>query len=254
MNYETQYPDASIQFNPFAFANTGIVKAQSLLKIDTYTLITVPFQFSMKRGILIASLSRDETAFFARYVGAAASLNLHVQRADQKEPIKIFARCHVSKVGQMKDREGLALIVLEWKPLPPDLAEVLGRYLDLVERLKVEAGDFRDKAIVIDAANAKRLGYNNYAVLRKGQEQYKVALFSLAANRADFLIPLREPDRTPGEDVSLDLFFLKYRFNVAAKIASSQRLPTGVQRCRVELGFSAELVHILEEWFWGRRQ
>lgn len=252
MNYEEQYPEATIQFNPFAFANTGIIKAQTLLKLDTYTLIVVPLQFSMKRGILLASLSRDEVVFFKRFTGAAASLSLQVQRADQKEPIKIFTRCHVATVGQMKDREGMALVVLDWRPIPPDLADLLGRYLDLVERLKVEAGDFKDKSVVIDAGNAKRLGYNNFAVLRKGQEQFKVALFSLAANRADFLMPLRDPDREPGEEASLDLFFLKYRFNVAGTIVSAQRLPTGVQRCRMELSFSPELVHLLEDWFLSR--
>ncbi len=249
MNYEEFYASATVQFNPFAFSNTGILKAQTILKVDTYSLIAVPFQFSMTRGILIASLSRDEITFFSRYVGTTASLNLVVQKADQKEPVKIFARCQVSTIGQMKGRDGVALFALAWKPIPPDLASLLGGYLDLVERLKVEAADFKDKSIVIDPANAKRLGYNNYAVLRAKEGQFKVALFSLAANRADFLLPMRDPDRIPGEEVSLDLFFLKYRFNVAGKILSSQRLPTGVQRCRAELAFSSELVHILEEWF-----
>ena len=252
MNYEEQYRDATVQFNPFAFSNTGIIKAQTILKVDTYNLIALPFQFSMTRGILIASLSRDELNFFTRYVGTTASLNLLVQRADQKEPVKIFTRCQVTTIGMMKGRDGVALFVLGWKPIPPDLAELLGNYLDLVERLKVEAGDFKDRAIVIDVANAKRLGYNNYAVLRAKDTQFKVALFSLAANRADFLLPMRDPERAPGEEVSLDLFFLKYRFNVTAKIVTSQRLPTGVQRCRAELAFSPELIHILEDWFWSR--
>lgn len=254
MNYESLYPDASIAFTPFAFANTGIIKAQTILKLDTYTLIGVPFQFSMRRGVLLASLSRDEIVFFKRFTGAASSLNLQVQRADQREPVKIFARCQVAAIGPMKDREGAALLVLEWKPIPPDLAELLGQYLDLVERLKAEAGDFRDKSVLIDAANAKRLGYNNYAVLRKGAEQCKVALFSLAANRADFLVPMREPDRGPGEEVILDLYFLKYRFAIPAKITGSQRLPTGIQRCKAELSFSPELVHILEDWFFSRQR
>ena len=252
MNYEDQYPGANVQFNPFAFANTGIIKAQTILKMDTYSLIAVPFQFSMTRGILIASLSSDEISFFSRYIGTTASLNLLVQRADQKEPVKIFARCHVTTIGQMKGRDGVALIALGWKPIPPDLADLLGKYLDLVERLKVEAADFKDKAVVIDAANAKRLGYNNYAVLRAKDGQFKVALFSLASNRADFLMPMRDPDRGVGEEATLDLFFLKYRFGVAATIQSAQRLPTGVQRCRVELAFSPELIHILEDWFWSR--
>ena len=252
MNYEEQYKGATVQFNPFAFSNTGIIKAQTNLKIETYSLMTVPFQFSMTRGILIASLSGDEISFFKRFVGTTTSLNLLVQRGDQKEPVKIFARCHVATIGQMAGREGVALIVLDWKPIPPDLAELLGNYLDLVERLKVEAGDFKDKAVVIDAANAKRLGYNNYAVLRAAAGQFKVALFSLAANRADLLLPMRDPDRSVGEAISLDLFFLKYRFNVAGTIATAQRLPTGVQRCRAELAFSPELVHILEDWFWSR--
>jgi hypothetical protein len=249
MNYIEAYPDATVQFSPFAFSNTGVIKSQTVLKLDTYSLVTVPWQFSMTKAILLGSFSLDEISFFQRFRASVASLSLGVQRPDERQPIKVFARCTVSAIGPMKDKKGIALIVLEWKPMPPDLAEILGRYLDLVERLKVEVGDYKDKFIQISPTTAKRLGYNNYAVLRKGGEQAKIALFSLASNRLDFLESMNSPDRLVGEQVVIDLFFLKYRFSVSGTIDSATRLPTGVQRSKLVIGFSAELMHILEEYF-----
>jgi hypothetical protein len=251
LNYEEQYKDALVQFSPFAFTNTGIIKSQTQIKIDTYTLVSVPWQLSMKRAVLLGSFSKDEIVFFQRYKGTLAALTITVQRPDAREPMNIFSRCQIVAVGQMKEKEGVGLIALDWKPLPPSLAEILGEYLMLVDRLKVEWDDFKDKSVSISPENAKRLGYNNYAVLRAAGEQHKIALFAIAANRLDFLMPMRAPDQEVGLKIGFDLFFLKYRFSVQGVIESSSRLPTGVQRLKANISFSPELVHILEEYFYS---
>lgn len=253
LSYEAQFKDATASFSPFAIQNTGIVQSQTLLKVDTYAVACVPYQFGMSRGVLAASFSKDEIAFFQRYKGSLAGLALAVQRPDARLPEKIFARCQLSAIGAMKGRDNVGLVVCEWKPIPPDLAKVLGEYLMLVEKLRVEYGDFKDKSVQVGAETAKRLGFNNYAVMTLGGEQHKLALFSLAVNRLEFLMPLRSPDMVPGTEASFSLFFLKYRFSVAGTIESSERLPTGIQRVRASIGFSPELVHLLDDYFASRR-
>lgn len=253
MTYEEQYAEASVLFSSFAFANTGLIKSQTLLKLETYNLVMVPWQLGMKRGILLGSFSGNELNFFQRWTGSLASLNLAVQRPDAREPVKIFSRCHISSIGQMKGKEGVGVIVFEWRPLPPDLARVLGEHLDLLSRLRAVHGDLGGKTLPVNPDTGRRLGYNNYAVLRKGQEQHKIALFSLGAACLEFLMPMTAPDQAPGETGSVDLFFLKYRFSVPATIETSSRLPTGVQRVKAGLGFSPELVHILEEYYLSHR-
>ncbi|MEI6877039.1 MAG: hypothetical protein WCL50_18145, partial [Spirochaetota bacterium] len=106
LNYEEQYGDATVLFNPFAFANTGLIKSQTVLKLDTYSLMTIPWQLGMKRGVLLGSFSKSEIVFFQRYKGTLAGLTLAVQRPDARDPFKIFSRCHVTGFGQMKDKEG----------------------------------------------------------------------------------------------------------------------------------------------------
>lgn len=249
LNYEEQYKDALVAFSSFALANTGIDRTQTQLKIDSYVLSAIPWQFGMKRGVLAGSFTKEEIAFFLRFKNSLAGLALSVQRPDSREQLKIFCRCQLSALGMMKDRDNIGLVVLDWKPIPPDLVRILGDYLSLVERLKLEWGDFQNRAIQVTPESARRLGFNNYAVMNSGGLQHKLALFSIAANRLEFLMPLRSPDQRPGAEAAFSLYFLKYRFTVPGRIESSERLPTGVQRVKASLSFSPEFVHILEEYF-----
>jgi hypothetical protein len=252
LSYEEQFKDETVSFSPFVLGSTGIIQSQTSLKVDTYTLACVPYQLSMSRVILIGAFSKDEIAFFQRFKGSLAGLTFTVQRPTAKEPEKIFCRCQIAAVGLMKGREGVGLIICDFKPIPPALAQILGDHLMGLERLHVQWEDFRDKAVPVNPESARKLGYNNYAVLSRGGEQLKLALFSLAVNRLDFLLPLRSPDLEPGSKVAFNLFFQKYRFSVEGTIDSSQRLPTGVQKARASIGFSPELCDLLSDYYFAQ--
>jgi hypothetical protein len=251
LSYEEQFKDVAISFSPFTLASMGIIQSQTSLKVDTYTLACVPYQLSMARTVLIGAFSKDEIAFFQRFKGSLAGLTLAVQRPTAKEPEKIFCRCQVSAVGLMKGREGVGLIVCDFKPIPPALAQLVGDHLMNVERLKALCVDLRDKAAQVTPETSRKLGYNNYAVLAIGAEQHKLALFTIAVNRVDFLMPMRSPDLKAGTVAAISLFFQKYRFTVAARIESAQRLPTGVQKVRASMDFSPELCELMSDYFFA---
>ncbi len=249
LSNEAQYADTPLYFNSFAYENLGMLKAQTILKVDSYSLICIPYQFSMKRGILAGAFSKEEIEYFQKYRNSLAGLALVFQKPDSPEPMKIFCRCQLSGIAPMKGREGVGLIVCDWKPIPPDLAELLADHFRLLDRLKLEYKDFADKDVPITPQSAKRLGFNNYAIMKADSFQQKLAVFSLAANRIDFLLSPQSPELHAADKLTITLFFQRYRFAVPGMVDRAERLPTGVQRCRASLGFSPELIQILEEYF-----
>lgn len=251
LSYEEQYKDVVVSFSPFVLHSTGIIQSQTSLKVDTYTLACVPYQISMAKVVLIGSFTKDEIVFFQRFKGALAGLTLTVQGGTSKEPDKIFCRCQISAVGQMKGRDRVGLIVCEFKPIPPAVARILGDHLIGIDRLRAQWLDLQDKVVQINPESSQKIGYNNFAVMACGGEQHKLALFSLAVNRMDFLMPLRSPDIAAGTQAAISLYFRKFRFTVACKVESSIRLPTGVQKVRASIEFSPELCDLMSDYMFA---
>jgi hypothetical protein len=251
MSYEEQFKDATISFSPFVLSSTGILQSQTSLKVDTYQLVCAPYQLSMTRAILLGAFSKDEVVFFQRYKNALAGLSLTVQKTTEREPRKVFCRCQIAAVGMMKGRDHVGLVICDFKPIPPDLAEILGEHLIRLERLKAEWSDYRGKSVQLNPEVSKKLGFNNYAVMTTGAEQQKLALFALAVDRVEFLMPLRSPDIAIGAKTTFNLFFQKYRFNVEGAIQAATRLPSGVQKIVASLEFSPELAEIMSTYFYA---
>jgi hypothetical protein len=248
-SYQEQYKDTTIAVSPFVLRSTGIIPSQTSLKVDTYTLVCVPYQLAMSRTVLMGSFTKDEIVFFQRFKGALAGLTLMVAGGQSKEPEKIFCRCQISAVGLMKDRDRVGLIICDFKPIPPALAQILGEHLRALDRLTVAWNDFRDKPVQVNPESSSKLGYNNYAVMAFGAERCKVALYSLAVNRLDCLMPLNSPDLAAETPVAISLYFQKHRFTVTGRINAAHHLPSGVQKLRVSLDFSPELCDIMSEFF-----
>jgi len=253
LNYEEQFKDVVVSFSPFVLYSTGIVQSQTSLKVDTYLLSCVPYQISMSRVVLIGSFSKDEIVYFQRYKGSLAGLTVSIQRPTVKEPEKIFCRCQISAVGLMKGRDRVGLIVCDFKPIPPALAKVLGDHLIGLETLHIRWQDFKDKTVQVNAENSRKLGYNNYAVMTAGGEPLKLALYMLAVNRLEFIMPFRSPDLSPGAAVAVSLYFQKFRFTVSGEIERAERLPTGVQKVRAAIEFSPELCELMADFFSASR-
>jgi hypothetical protein len=251
LSYQEQYKDVVISFSPFVLHSTGIIQSLTSLKVDTYTLACVPYQIAMSRVVLIGSFTKDEIVFFQRFKGALAGLTLSIQRATVKEPEKVFCRCQITAVGQMKGRDRVGLVVCDFKPIPPAIASLLGDHLLNLERLQLQWRDLRGKAVPINPSNSQKLGYNNYAVMSVGAQQYKLALFTLAVDRLEFLMPMHTPEIPVGTKAAITLYFQKFRFSVEAQIATCLRLPTGVQRLSASLAFSPELCDLMSDYLFA---
>ncbi len=248
-----QYRDQTAAINPFAQARMGLKAGLTAIKIDTYTIICMPYRLSMNGAVLIASFSREEQAFFQRYVNGLAGLTLVFQPGNSPNPLKIFARCFLKSVSAMKGRESIGLIDMVFKPCPPDLLTILGDFFMLQDRLKIEFEDYKGKLVSINPETAKAMGYNNYCMLTCDKVETKVALFSIASDRLNFLVPMNGPTLEAAKPVQVKLFFQSFQFSVAGAIADVARLQNGVQKVSTTIQFSPELVSIIETYRFAER-
>jgi hypothetical protein len=249
MNYEEKFAERSVSFSPQALWDTGLDPSQTSLKIDAYSLACLPYRFSMRNAVLLASITPDEAGFFQRFKGGLAGLGLAFNSHEQSSSGKIFCRCQLDTIGMMKGRDNLGLIALSWKPIPPDLALRLGRHLENEDGLRADYAAYRGRSVPVRPDTAKLIGFNNYAIMSTGGSQLKPALFSIGVDRVEFLLPLRSPDIAPGADCGFSLFFQRYRFSVKGVVESGARLPSGVLKATASLEYSPELVQLLSEYF-----
>ncbi len=248
-----QFENVTASVTPFAQSKMGLKAGLTLVKLDTYSIVCVPYRLSMGGAVLIASFSKDELAFFQKYVNGLAGLTLVFQPGNSQTPMKIFARCFLKSVGAMKGRESIGLIEVVFKPCPPDLLTILGDYFMLLARIKVEFEDYKGKLISINPNTAKVMGYNNFCHLTLDGVQHKVALFALASDLLNFLVPLNGPVLDIGTPVQVKLFFQSFQFVVSGSIKDVTRLPNGVQKVQAAIEFSMELVSIIENFRFAER-
>ena len=75
-----------------------------------------------------------------------------------------------------------------------------------------------------------------------------MALFGLASDRLEFLLPVQGPELAGGMPATIKLYFQSYQFPVNAKIHEVMKLPSGAQKVSANIDFSAELVDIIEKF------
>ncbi len=252
-NIYAQFENETASITPFAQTKMGLKAGLTLVKLDTYNIVCVPYKLSMGGAVLIASFSKDELAFFQKYVNGLTGLTLVFQPGNSQTPMKIFARCFLKSVGSMKGRESIGLIEVVFKPCPPDLLTILGDYFMLLDRIKVEFEDYRGKLISINPDTARIMGYNNYCHLVFDGKEHKIALFAIASDLLNFLVPLNGPVLEPGKPIQVKLFFQSFQFAVNGSIKDLTRLPNGVQKVQATIVFSMELVSIIETFRFNER-
>lgn len=251
--YFEQYADTAVSFNQYALKKTGIVPGQTVLKMETYNLVCMPWQATMRSVTLLLSLTREELVFFSRFKNAHAGLTIVFQLPTSPKPLQIFSRCVVKSIDQVRGRDSVGLVTVEFKPIPQDMIAIFGEYILSLERLKAEYDDFRDKPIRITPESAKAMGFNNYAVFSDGKTQSKLALYDLASNRTSALLPPQSADVPPGTKGAIKLYFQKYQFSAGAVVSEWARLPSGVVKAGFSLDFAPELIEILEQYNFTAR-
>ena len=250
--YLTRFGEQTITGSQYALAKLGIERENCSLKIEEYLIACVPFQLGFRRSIFMASLSKQELAFFQKYVNSIVGLSISLNPGKRPVPIKFFLRCTLSAIGQMKGRENAALLVVDYKSSPDEMIKMLGTYMETQERLKTQYEDYGNTLIKMTADIAGMIGYNMYATITQGNAApRRIQLFSLNTKTMEYIEAAGSPALVPGTAVAYQLFFKKFRISVNGTIKAVDTLSQGIIRTSSYLEFSPELVEILDEYWYG---
>ena len=257
--YITRFGDQTIAGSQYALKKLGVDRANCSLKIEEYIILCVPFQLGFKRSIFLASLSKQELAFFQKYTNATIGLSIALNPNNRPEPVKFFVRCNLATIGQMKGRENVGLFVVDYKSTPDEMVKMLGFFMENMDRLKTQFEDYGKTSIRMTSEVAKSLGYNMYSTVTEtgteagGPQARRIQLFSLNSKSLEHMEAVGAPIRIPGANVVYQLFFQKYRISVPGVITSAQALPQGIIRTTANLEFCPELVEILDDYWYKNR-
>ena len=252
--YLNRFGEQFIVGSQYALKKLGVDRANCSLKIEEYIILCVPFQLGLKRSIFLASLSKQELAFFQKYVNTSVGLSIALNPNNRPEPLKFFIRSNLSTLGQMKGRENVGLFVLDYKNTPDEMINILGNFLETQERLKTQYDDYGKNTFKMTPEVAKLLGYNTYATITEPKaEPRRIQVFNLSSKVLEHMEATGSPIRLPGTSVSYQLFFRKYRVNIAGIITSAEVLPQGLVRTIASLEYSPELVEILDDYWYNVR-
>ena len=252
--YLTRFGDHTIAGSQYALAKLGVDRANCSLKIEEYIILCIPFQLGFKRSIFLASLSKQELAFFQKYVNTSVGLSIALNPNNRPEPMKFFLRCILSTLGQMKGRENVGLFVLDYKSTPDEMVSILGNFLETQDRIKTQYNDYGKTAIRMTPDIAKRMGFNMYATISEAnKEPRRIQVFSLNSKYLEHMEAAGAPIRVPGTPVTYHLFFQKFRVAVAGSISGAEPINQGIVRTMSNLEFSPELVEILDDYWYSSR-
>ena len=248
--YIERYGEQTIAGSQYALKKLGVDRANCSLKIEEYVILSVPFQLGFKKSVLLASLSKQEMAFFQKYINTKIGFSISLNPNNRPQPLKFFVRCTLNTLGQMKGRENVGLFVIEYLTPPEEMVRVLGNYIDAQEKFKLQYEDYGNKSIRVTNDAAKLMGYNMYAtVTEANKEPKRVQLFNLSTKNLEHMEAFGTPLRHPGTAVSYQLFFQKFRVNINGSITRAEALPQGIIRTIANLDFSPELVEIIDEYW-----
>jgi hypothetical protein len=247
--YLTRFGNASIACGQYAITKLGIENRQCYLKLDEYIILCAAFQLGFRRAVFLASLSKQELVFFQKYVNQMVGLSIAFGQGG-KEPIKLFIRCNLTQIGQMKGRENVGLFVVDFKSVPDDLIMILGHYLEHQDLLRVLYEDLGKTSIRMTAAVSKMTGYNMYATISDpGKDAKRIQVYNFNTKILEHLEAAADQGRAVGTPVNYQLYFQKYRFSVTGKVTASEILQNGILKTTSALDFSSELVEIVDNYW-----
>jgi hypothetical protein len=249
--YLEKFENSSIACGQYAIAKLGIENRQCFLKMDEYIIVCAAYQLSFKRAIFLASLSKQELVFFQKYVNQMVGLSISFNQGS-KDSVKLFIRCNLLQIGQMKGRDNVGLFVVDFKTIPDDLVTVLGQYLEHQILLKALFEDLGTTSIRMNAAVSKVTGYNMYATVNEpGRESKRIQLYNFNTKTLEHLETNNSFWRPAGTTLVYQLYFQKYRFSVVGKVLSNEVLQNGILKITSSLDFSPELVEIVDD-YWSQ--
>jgi hypothetical protein len=248
--YKEKYSEQTIRFNPYAVKKMGLQQSQTLLKLEDYMLICAPYQLTMDRVVLLVILSREEISFFQQFQNKLTSVNMSFLKPTNKNPINLFIRGTLTRLGPVKGRDNVSLFEVVYKNCPNDLVEIIGDYLLAYESLQGQFVTYKDREVEMNEEIARTMRFNDFVESQIGGQRVQTKLISVGVNKVALEIPGRMPAPSVGQILSSKLYFQTHQFVINGKVTAVDALGSGGKKVSLAVGFTPELVEIMDDYFF----
>jgi hypothetical protein len=248
--YKEKYAEQSIRFNPYAVKKMGLQQSQTMLKLEDYMLICAPYELSMNRVILLVILSRNEVSFFQQFQNKLTSVNMSFLRPTNKNPINLFLRGTLTRLGPVRGRDNVSLFEVVYKVCPNDLIELIGDYLLAYEALRAQFDNYKDREVEVTEKAARTMRFNDYVESQIGSQKVQTRLLSVGVNKLALEIPAGLQAPQAGQNLLSKLYFQTHQFMVNGRVTAVQASAGGGSKVSMEVEFTPELVEIMDDYFF----
>jgi len=240
--------EESIDFSSFAIRKIGVIQSETVLRLDEFVLHTALYQIAGDRALLLGALNKSELAFFQKYQGGFGGVGLAIQGPGDRRPLRIFARCTISRISEMPQRDDLSLFETELKNRPADLESCLKDYASILACLKEDYEKFKGQSIKMVSASPKLAGLANRAELFAGDRALEAAVFLVAVDRIELVVRVEAEAVPRGSDCAIKLYSPTNQFFfLKGKAAEVTETSSGVCQVVADIEFCPDLVEILAD-------
>jgi hypothetical protein len=126
--YSEQFADKSITINPYIMKKLGIIKAKSLIRINDYQLVCVPYTISLSDCRILLILSPREQSIITEGSKGNIMLHLEFHHPNLDKDIPLFFRIAIKSFKQLNTRLNQCLLEASLLTVPQDYREILLEY------------------------------------------------------------------------------------------------------------------------------
>ncbi|WP_028974763.1 PilZN3 domain-containing protein [Spirochaeta cellobiosiphila] len=246
--YLNEFGTTEFKLNSYSIDKLGIANTQAYLKIKDYHINTVPYLFSLKKITLLAVLNVNEVSLFQKYIDSLATLTMSFILPNKSGYDNVLIRSKIISISAMENRENVCIFVLEI-PSPPDqMVKAVGDHLCHIQELNDCFKTYHNKYIPLTKESIQKLGYNNYAEIKHGENPILFRITHLGVNRLKANIPRSIEEIKEFGDISGKLFFRKYRIELSMTLGDTKSLGSKLTTCTYYFKKHLPYLEILEDY------
>lgn len=173
------YRDRVLRLNPSLIDELGLIKRGIHLKIDEFFISCFPFDLSLGKASLLASLSQKEIDFFRNLAKRPHKLNLNFKIPSASKPITFFVLSDIVDFRKPNAESPYCFIDVTFRETPFALKEILVTWFVQSDEGEAFFADPTDLSVPLE-----RLGeffaHPHLALLKDGAAADRLRIFSMS--------------------------------------------------------------------------
>ena len=237
------YRDRVLRLNPSIIDEIGLEKRGIHLKIDEFFISCFPFDLSLSKASLLASLSRKEIEFFGSMTGRPHKLHLQFLVESATKPVTFFVLSDIVAFRKPNAESPYCFIDLAFRETPFVLKEILVSWFlqtDMGAAFFADPADFPVEIEVVD----KIFAHPHLALFKDGATAERLKIVSMTKRSMRLFGEYQGPPLEKGETLDFEAPVREGAVQIrgsCAEYSSPAELP-GFAWIGVELAYNSYLV------------